>query len=391
MQVIVQSNASVLALISGLVDNKYRSPITSQIVAAKSLYALSDLNSQIRADISNDESLLNVLACSIDAKDCPALARINLCGIFIVRLQLIKGVLCNLTSLEDHSKPFQKVLAILKDQDDKRSRQDFPRLVGLESFDLISTSFDILETLVCDEDDACSNASDEEMGVETFSVVSQSFLMEIISVAVPISVRLLQDLQKELEEKIDQGKADMAIRTLEFLNNIGWTIESRIPEKQESRFGWKDIALDIWNICLNYITGDCTGEAELELVLGLAWIITRTSFDIDISKPDLEKIIKIFRETSSENLQTKCIGTLGKLACRQGQIEINQEIGIFLMTVIQGLPRSPVDAVIESLDALFDIYADSAFDYDTPVFVQCGFLRHLQETLPKLYTMVGPH
>lgn len=66
-----------------------------------------------------------------------------------------------------------------------------------------------------------------------------------------------------------------------------------------------------------------------------------------------------------------------------------QEIGVFLMTLIAAAPNTPAEPTVEAINAIMDIYADADFDYDGPVFVNCGFLAHLQKALPNVRTMVS--
>ncbi|CEG78124.1 hypothetical protein RMATCC62417_12777 [Rhizopus microsporus] len=37
---------------------------------------------------------------------------------------------------------------------------------------------------------------------------------------------------------------------------------------------------------------------------------------------------------------------------------------------------------------MFDVYSDCAFDYDLPVFIECGFLNGLKQVLPSIRSMV---
>ena len=66
-----------------------------------------------------------------------------------------------------------------------------------------------------------------------------------------------------------------------------------------------------------------------------------------------------------------------------------KELGVFLITAVSSLPNTPNEAAIEALNAIYDVYADKEFDYDQPVFVDCGFLAHLKSCSPKVRTMVS--
>ncbi|KAI8923188.1 hypothetical protein BC831DRAFT_472302 [Entophlyctis helioformis] len=53
-----------------------------------------------------------------------------------------------------------------------------------------------------------------------------------------------------------------------------------------------------------------------------------------------------------------------------------------LMARLASTPTEDAAVLCEVLNALYDIYADAAFDYDAPVFVAGGFLAHLQTAYP---------
>ena len=43
---------------------------------------------------------------------------------------------------------------------------------------------------------------------------------------------------------------------------------------------------------------------------------------------------------------------------------------------------------VETLNCIFDVYSDCAFDYDLPVFVQGNFLLQLKVLVPTIRIMV---
>ena len=47
-----------------------------------------------------------------------------------------------------------------------------------------------------------------------------------------------------------------------------------------------------------------------------------------------------------------------------------------------------IDCIIESLNAIYDIYADKSFDYDEPVFVRESYLYVLESIVDKVHNMV---
>lgn len=61
---------------------------------------------------------------------------------------------------------------------------------------------------------------------------------------------------------------------------------------------------------------------------------------------------------------------------------------MFLVGLVANAPETPAEATVEALDALFDIYSDAEFAYDEPVFVQNGFVKYLENSIPKVRAMV---
>lgn len=61
------------------------------------------------------------------------------------------------------------------------------------------------------------------------------------------------------------------------------------------------------------------------------------------------------------------------------------------MKVLQDIPTRATtpDVAVETLNALYDVYSDCAFDYDEPVFVQGGFLAQLRQIQPAYRAMVS--
>lgn len=58
------------------------------------------------------------------------------------------------------------------------------------------------------------------------------------------------------------------------------------------------------------------------------------------------------------------------------------------MNVLRHSQTSP-EVRIESLNLLYDVYSDCAFDYDEPVFVQGDYLSQLKQLLPPIRSMVN--
>lgn len=86
------------------------------------------------------------------------------------------------------------------------------------------------------------------------------------------------------------------------------------------------------------------------------------------------------KETTEDfiELKQRCCGVLGTYATIQGQIPVNSAIGKFFITQLVST-ETPQLLLIEITNIIFEIYPDSAFDYDEPVFVQQEFLKALKD------------
>jgi hypothetical protein len=88
-----------------------------------------------------------------------------------------------------------------------------------------------------------------------------------------------------------------------------------------------------------------------------------------------------------QGLGVKAIGVLGRLALDPAPVELNREIGVFLLTVLAALPDTPAADAVEAMNQIFDIYADKSFAFDEAVFWADGFYKHLEEIIPKAKKM----
>lgn len=59
-----------------------------------------------------------------------------------------------------------------------------------------------------------------------------------------------------------------------------------------------------------------------------------------------------------------------------------------MIGLVKAAPDAPAQPVVEALNAIFDIYSDSEFDYDKSVFIDLGFEKHLEDSVPKIRTLV---
>jgi hypothetical protein len=204
-------------------------------------------------------------------------------------------------------------------------------------------------------------------------------------------------------------------RALSALNNIAWTAPL-IPSSRDFSPGkeaWASYAQRIWKLAVSPILGSNTADIPLaDSIASLAWALSR-SVNGKISLPEGEhrSFMALYQATrglgtsapaaqindhnrgteegvvDASSLGVKCIGVLGTLALCPLRIDVNREIGVFLVTLITNLPQTPTSDTIEALNQLFDIYADEAFDYDEPVFWGDGLLAHLEAAIPNVRRM----
>ncbi|KAK8090930.1 hypothetical protein PG994_000435 [Apiospora phragmitis] len=192
------------------------------------------------------------------------------------------------------------------------------------------------------------------------------------------------------------------IRThaLTALNNIAWTV-SCLDFSEDSNAAiqkaWAPIAQIIWKETVAYVLASDTSDVGLAtIVTSLAWAIARSlRQDTPLQGGEHQKFISLYHasknlpaedeEDSFQNLGVKCLGVLGQLALDPAPIDLNREIGVFLLTVVAGLPEStPLADGVEALNQLFDIYGDESYACDKEVFWQIGFLKHFEEAIPKI-------
>ena len=165
------------------------------------------------------------------------------------------------------------------------------------------------------------------------------------------------------------------------------------------------MAQEIWNKAVSPVLASNTADIALaSSVTSLAWALARgVQGQITLQPEEQRKFMALYQASKSlpipqspqsrvgkatdafQGLGVKCIGVLGRLALTPAPIELNREIGVFLLTALNTIPEMPVADVVEALKQLFDIYADKEYACDA-TFVADGFLKHLEKILPKTRT-----
>ncbi|CAO3668115.1 unnamed protein product [Umbelopsis ramanniana] len=209
---------------------------------------------------------------------------------------------------------------------------------------------------------------------------------------------------QSIESSIINAFSNTHLRAIECLNNFLLTMND-LP----SKFWFKEKKEDAQNAWawLFQTAGGVAGSgvavgdeeegqelrgAVLEAIVGCLWALARgLGQDIVLQDFHVPAIQGAYSSCARDSLRVKCVGALGVIAMRQGDIKTNKTIGDFFIKALKELPpkgSTTTDAATEILNAIFDVYGDCAFDYDLPVFVNGGYLSALKSVLPTYKNVV---
>ncbi|KAI1461316.1 hypothetical protein F4805DRAFT_278244 [Annulohypoxylon moriforme] len=221
-------------------------------------------------------------------------------------------------------------------------------------------------------------------------------LKEFIQKAIPELVKLTKACNGD--DEISKYILNHAVTAL---GNISWTVSCLdFSDKSNAAVSrvWTPVAQMIWKEIIAPVLSSDTSDVQLATtVTSLAWAIARTLHGQKfLSGDEHKKFISLYHASKGLNennedpfqgLSVKCIGVLGQLALA-ASVALNREIGIFLLTVVKGLPETSAADAVEALNQLFDIYGDESNECDKEVFWKDNFLQHLGEAAPKVKAMV---
>ncbi|ORY01225.1 ARM repeat-containing protein [Basidiobolus meristosporus CBS 931.73] len=136
--------------------------------------------------------------------------------------------------------------------------------------------------------------------------------------------------------------------------------------------------------------GQESRASVMEAVVGCLWTLARgAEAAVPVSEAQIAALIQSYHTTAVDSMRVKTIGLLGVLAQRKpGYVEANKVIGTFMISLIQEIPKTSVEVLVEVLNAIYDIYGDIAYDYDRPVFVEGNFLNVLKQSTGEFRKMV---
>jgi hypothetical protein len=275
---------------------------------------------------------------------------------------------------------------------------------------------DAEEDLEVDEDE---EMAEDEMEADMHLVTGQDIdnaedgsiddlptLKGLLQIAIP------QILQLAKQPTDSDDKREIRNHALSALSNIAWSvscIELSAGHNAGIRTAWTPVGKEIWNAIVGPILAADTADIDLAThVTSLAWAIARSLHaDTPLLDGQHRRFVSLYQATKGladaventdggsavdspdplQSLGVKCIGVLGQLALDPAPVALNREIGVFLVTVLSGLPETPAADAVEALNQLFDIYGDENAAYDKEVFWKDDFLKHLEEILPKVRAM----
>ncbi|KAG1051768.1 hypothetical protein G6F43_006048 [Rhizopus delemar] len=239
-----------------------------------------------------------------------------------------------------------------------------------------------------------SAAVDED--VVRSSPIVKSFVQQVfphlVRLATPTSLSFSTE---PLVSAVTHGLALTHQRALECFNNFLLAM-NEIP----SKFWFKEQSSDAvqaWRWLFNtanLVASSPESEdrnAVLEAIVGCLWSLGRgLGHHIPLETTDVPSLCGAYKAAVNESMRVKIVGCLSTIASRQGDINTNKDIGVFIMDVLSNIAthKTQVDVAVEALNFMFDVYNDCAFDYDTPVYVQGNFNRQLKQILPSVKAMV---
>ncbi|EGS21488.1 uncharacterized protein CTHT_0033460 [Thermochaetoides thermophila DSM 1495] len=268
---------------------------------------------------------------------------------------------------------------------------------------------DVKEDDEDDDDDSITSEMQADMervvgadGTDDGDLEDLPTLRELIQTAVPQLIRL-SNLPIDSDESLT-----IQSHALSALNNISWTIsclEFANGENANIHNAWYPTAKKIWRKTILPILEADSADLKLATqVTSLAWAVARVLHgETPTDGNPHRKFISLYHSSKQQaggnsnsieepedpfqGLGVKCIGVVGSLAHDPAPIEVNREVGVFLVTLLRQSNNVPPAEIVEALNQLFDIYGDEELACDKEVFWKDGFLKHLEEFLPKMRTL----
>ncbi|GBB99537.1 hypothetical protein RclHR1_03550017 [Rhizophagus clarus] len=285
----------------------------------------------------------------------------------------------------------------------------------MQNDDEIGINDSFAENKTVDLDVQMSNTHDQSFlnGSEhpILNMFATDIISDLIRLSRPTSLSYPEQLGhnvipvKSVVPTITDSLAMVHLRAVECMNNFFLTMVDIVEEKW-----WfvkhRDAAKYTWTRLVevaNQVAGkgikvgaEDPGQkmrgTVLEALVGCLWTLARgLNGEVPLAENQIQAFIQCYKSTISESMRVKLIGTLGVIAKRQNAIEDNKLIGTFIIGIVRNLSdlsrmdSLSIECIAESLNAIYDIYADKDFDYDEPVFVREGYLHVLESIVDNVH------
>ena len=205
----------------------------------------------------------------------------------------------------------------------------------------------------------------------------------------------LSFLEKNLPPGIQKSEQkdkirSIVVRSVQCLNNMA--LLGFAKEWIEANHG---SVHELWDTLFVSCTGhslvstDKTDMDIFDAVINLLWsLLTQcmsVSRPIPAKQTCIDWLINMLGVESNlpSETRSRIAAILSLFGRYQGCVSFNKAIGTKFMALLQSSAESN-DVLCEVLDGIYDIYSDSSFDYDEPVFVNGQFLPIIQNMYPVL-------
>ncbi len=259
-------------------------------------------------------------------------------------------------------------------------------------------------------EDETGEMDEDEMDADMEMVTADA--MEISEVPTEDSVlHLLVQTAAPVILQLATQNNEHARHAIMAISNIAWVVSmvnfsDDYPENTYEL--WEPMSQHIWNeVISSFLTNGTADLVDATIIVGLAWAVSLSvGGKIKLKSGEHRALMALYKEscplTEQElraanfvldlddafgGLAVRCIGALGTLARVPAPVELNREIGVFLLTVLSGPSNTPPAEMVEALNQLFDIYADRSYAFDEPVFWENKFLQRLEEIQYKVKRM----
>ncbi|ODQ64856.1 hypothetical protein NADFUDRAFT_65992 [Nadsonia fulvescens var. elongata DSM 6958] len=180
-------------------------------------------------------------------------------------------------------------------------------------------------------------------------------------------------------------------RSMASLNNISWTLTTKMAKHQS----WRSNAQELWVNIFPYLSSH---QHEIDVVssaLGVLGAVSKTyNGNVPLNRDEVNFVINQIAtikvsapEDEFNEYLIRAVALLASLAMAKNRTEVTKTVGDFFLSLLSGLPETPVEVVLEVLDNMFEIFGDASYEYDLPVFVEGQYMEKLNQLLSKVRQM----